>query len=241
MKFILFTSLAMLMTVITPVSADDRAAIRKSLAEVMPGETQYSISDMPIKGIYEVDFGDGFIYLSADGRYAIKGEIIDLQKNINLTEQKRAEARLGALAGISREEMLIYPADKGKKYSITVFTDIDCGYCRRLHQEMKAYTSRGIEVKYAFYPRAGRVSASFDKAVSVWCADDRHAAMDAAKSGKAIENKQCPNPVGKHMDAAAVLGVAGTPTIFTQDGQRLPGYVPAAQLEQMLNKQVARQ
>jgi thiol:disulfide interchange protein DsbC len=217
----------------------DHAAIKQSLSRVMPGETGYKISSMPVPGIYEVDFGDGFIYMSADGRFALRGDIIDLHTNVNLTEEKRSKARLDALAKIDNANMLIYPADKERKHSITVFTDIDCGYCRRMHQGIKEYTSRGIEVKYVFYPRAGKNTASYQKAVSVWCADDRHAAMDKAKSGQAIENRTCKNPVNQHMDVADELGVTGTPTIFLQNGRRMPGYVKAAQLQYILDNQSA--
>lgn len=221
------------------VSADDaaHAAIKRTLSQIMPGETGYKISSIAVPGIYEVDFGDGFVYLTADGKYALKGDIIDLHTNVNLTEAKRSHARLDALVKIDRANMLVYPADKERKHSITVFTDIDCGYCRRMHQGIKQYTSRGIEVKYVFYPRAGRNSASYQKAVSVWCADDRHAAMDKAKSGQPIENRTCDNPVNQHMDVADVVGVSGTPTIILQDGRRMPGYVPAAQLQSIIDKQ----
>lgn len=216
-----------------------QAAIKKTLGEVMPGETAYKISPTPASGIYEVDFGDGFIYLTADGKYALKGDIIDLQKNINLTEAKRARSRIDTLATIDAKNMLVFPADKEAKHSITVFTDIDCGYCRRMHQSIKDYTSRGIEVKYVFYPRAGRNSASFQKAVSVWCADDRNAAMTRTMSGQAVENRSCENPLNQHMDVSDTLGVTGTPTIFLQNGKRLPGFVKAAQLQYILESQAA--
>ena len=221
------------------VSAADEghAAIKQTLNKVMPGETDYKISSMPVPGLYEIDFGDGFIYMTGDGKYAVKGDIIDLHKNVNLTEEKRSKGRLDVLAKIDKTNMLIYPADKERKHSITVFTDIDCGYCRRMHQTIKDYTSRGIEVKYVFYPRAGRNSVSYHKAVSVWCADDRHAAMNKAKAGQKIESRTCENPVDQHMDVANALGVTGTPTIFMQNGQRLPGYVKAAQLQYIIDNQ----
>ncbi len=219
------------------LAAEDHAAVKESLSRVLPGETNYTISPVQGTGIVEVDFGDGFIYLTADGKYALKGDILDLQNNVNITEEKRSKGRLEALSKIDKSDMLIYPADKERKHSITVFTDIDCGYCRRMHKGIKDYTSRGIEVRYVFYPRAGKNSASYNKAVSVWCADDRHAAMDKAKSGQVVENKSCDNPVDEHMAVANTLGVSGTPTILLQDGRRLPGYVRAAQLEGIIRKQ----
>jgi len=219
------------------LAAEDHAAVKKTLGLVMPGETNYKITNLPGTGIVEVDFGDGFIYLTEDGKYALKGDIIDLYKNVNITEAKRSKSRLDTLATIDEANMLIYPADKERKHSITVFTDIDCGYCRRMHQGIKEYTSRGIEVRYVFYPRAGRNSPSYNKAVSVWCADDSQMAMNMIVSGQAIESAACENPIDKHMSVANVLGVTGTPTIFLEDGRRLPGYVKAPKLEYILNNQ----
>ena len=223
------------------VAADDadHTAIKQSLSELMPGETGYKISSLPVPGVYEVDFGDGFIYLSADGKYALKGDIIDLTANVNITEEKRSRARLQTLAKVDAENMLIYPADKERQHSITVFTDIDCGYCRRMHQGISEYTSRGIEVKYVFYPRAGRKSASYDKAVSVWCADDRRRAMNRIVAGQPIENRACENPVDQHMNIADALGVTGTPTIFLANGKRLPGYIQATKLQYILQNEIA--
>lgn len=221
--------------------ANDRAeaAIKDRLTKVMPGVKDYKISRIAATGIYEVEFRDGFIYMTGDGKYALKGEIIDLHNNVNITEQKRSDGRLDVLAKIDASNMLIYPADKKRKYSVTIFTDIDCGYCRRLHQEMKDYNARGIEVKYVFYPRSGKNTPSYAKAVSVWCADDRHAAMNKAKSGQDIENRTCKNPVDQHMAAAKAVGVTGTPTIIMENGRRLPGYVKAAQLLAILDEQFA--
>jgi thiol:disulfide interchange protein DsbC len=222
-------------------SADDveYKAIKQTLSRVMPDETGYKISSTPMLGIYEIDFGQGFIYMSADGKYALRGDIIDVHKNINLTEEKRSQARRDVLAKIDKADMLIYPADKERKHSITVFTDVDCGYCRRMHRGIKEYTSRGIEVKYVFYPRAGRNSASFRKAVSVWCADDSRTAMNRIVLGQSIESRTCDNPIAQHMDVADVLGVTGTPTIFLENGKRMPGYVKAAQLQYILDNQSA--
>lgn len=223
------------------LAAEDaaQAAIKRTLSKVMPGETAYKISGTPIPGIYEVNFSDGFIYLSADGKYALKGDIIDLHKNTNLTEAKRASARLDTLATIDAKNILAFSAGKDAKHSITVFTDIDCGYCRHMHQDIKEYTSRGITVKYVFYPRSGRNTPSYHKAVSVWCADDRNVAMTRAMSGQQVDNRTCSNPVDQHMGVANVLGVTGTPTIFLENGKRLPGFVKADQLLYIIENQAA--
>jgi thiol:disulfide interchange protein DsbC len=136
--------------------------------------------------------------------------------------------------------MLVYAPKDGKyQYTINVFTDIDCSYCRRLHSEMSQYLQRGIRVRYLFYPRTGKGSLSYIKAVSVWCSKDRHDAMNKAKQGLNIETRTCDNPVDNHMRMAEQLGVTGTPTIILEDGGRLPGYVNAAQLLHSLQQRRA--
>jgi thiol:disulfide interchange protein DsbC len=139
---------------------------------------------------------------------------------------------------VPESEMVIFGADDAK-HTITVFTDIDCGYCRKLHREIDDYNKENIRVRYLFYPRAGVGSPSYDKAVSVWCADDRKQAMTDAKSGKTLESKSCDNPVKGHLVLGELMGVNGTPAIVLESGELLPGYVPAKRMAQMLNSQAA--
>ena len=121
-----------------------------------------------------------------------------------------------------------------KKTAITVFTDIDCGYCRKLHQEVPELNRLGIEVRYLAYPRAGLESESYDKIVSAWCADDQRLALTRAKTGKKIESRDCKNPVAQHFALGGAVGVTGTPSIIFEDGRLLPGYLPAERLAQQL-------
>ena len=205
-------------------------ALKTRLSELFPNDKHYQINKTPVPGLYEVDFGNSFIYITADGKHAVQGDIIEVATNLNVTEAKRSAIRLTKVESVGEKKMLIYPA-REKRHVITVFTDIDCSYCRKMHNELEQYTLRGIEVRYLFYPRAGIGSASYNKAVSVWCADDRRTALTLAKAGEPIEQRKCDNPVKEHIQTAGVVGVTGTPTILLEDGTPLPGYVPAERLQ----------
>lgn len=216
----------------------DQDALLESVKKLFPGEQQYAISETPVPGLYEVDFGNSFMYITADASYAVRGDIINVQNQVNLTERKRSRERLRIVNSIGEDKMIVFSPEKGKKrFTITVFTDIDCGYCRRLHSELDSFLKQGIEVRYMFYPRAGVGSSSYQKAVSVWCADDRQAALTEAKRGGKLEQKTCDNPVSEHMRLAAELGVTGTPLMILDDGTRFPGYTSADRLVRILEHQ----
>ena len=216
------------------LQADEKAeiaAVRDSLGEMKPD----SVKPSPVDGLYEVVLGPHVFYVSGDGKYMLQGDLVDLARRVNLTQPARQAAQQAAIESIGEENMLVYSPEQKPVHSITVFTDIDCGYCRKLHQEMDDLNARGIEVRYLLYPRAGVKSHSYEKAVSVWCAEDRNAALTAAKAGKEPEAKQCDNPVQEHMAMGQMIGVQGTPTIILDDGRILPGYLPAARLAAMMD------
>ncbi len=135
--------------------------------------------------------------------------------------------------------MIVF-APEQPKHMITVFTDIDCAYCRKLHRQMDEYNRLGIGVRYLFYPRAGPNSASFRKAVAVWCAKDRKQALTTAKAGGKIEMLKCPSPVRQHMDKGKQVGVSGTPTIILENGTKLPGYVSPPKLSRIIQQRLGR-
>ncbi|MBF0254979.1 MAG: DsbC family protein [Gammaproteobacteria bacterium] len=232
----LVLSLAAGLLLAQPLLAESgaNAAIKERLAKVMPGAEPDSVSKSPVNGLYEVVFGPQVVYMSEDGRYFMKANIIDLETDENLTEKRRSSAIQSSLAQVGDKNMITF--GEKSKHQVTVFTDIDCGYCRKLHQEMDAYNKAGIQIRYLFYPRAGLGSPSFDKAVSVWCADDQKKAMTQAKDGKDVAEKKCDNPVIDHMRLADLMGINGTPAMILPDGELLPGYVPAAKLSEYLNK-----
>jgi thiol:disulfide interchange protein DsbC len=215
------------------IQADEFDAIRKAMATLVPGETADNIRPAPVPGLYEVSFGAQIFYVTKDGKYFVHGDVYDTAQHANLTEERRSDARLSALAKVGENSMIIF-APPRPKYTITVFTDIDCGYCRKLHSEIDQYLKEGIRVRYLFYPRAGVGSPSYDKAVAVWCATDRSKALTRAKAGQDAPAKSCANPVREHMELGERFGVNGTPAIVTESGRLLPGYVPAKRLSQAL-------
>lgn len=226
--------MALAAMIATPALAADGAdVVKASMAKLLPGIAVDSVKETPMAGLYEVTLGAQIYYMSGDGRFLLDGRLLDVEKSEDLTETSRSNARLSTLEKITDEQTVIF-SPEDPKYTITVFTDIDCGYCRKLHQEIDGYNGKGIRVRYLFFPRAGVGSPSYDKAVSVWCADDRNQALTDAKAGKDIEAKQCDNPVAQQFELGQSLGVRGTPSIFLDDGQMVPGYVPPAKLAAML-------
>lgn len=204
-------------------------AVKAVIKRILPSKTPDSITLSPVSGLYEVVVDAKVLYVSSDGNFLLEGDLFDLKTMKNLTESKRTVGRLKAINGIEESSMIVFKPEKVKN-TITVFTDIDCGYCRKMHREMSDYMDEGIEVRYLAYPRSGVGTPSYDKAVGVWCADDKNKAMTDAKNGSKVPEGKCDNPVKSHMAVADVVGVSGTPTLVFDDGQVVPGYLPAKRL-----------
>jgi thiol:disulfide interchange protein DsbC len=221
---------------------DAKSNIRDRLEKMLPGYEITSIHETPVPGVYEVLLGTELVYVSGDGRYMLQGRLVDLETRANLTEtsprlaeaeRRQAQERAKTLSELDEDEMIIF-APEDYQYTVTVFTDIDCGYCRKLHREIDGYENEGIRVRYLFFPRAGAGSPSFEKAVSVWCSDDRQQALTDAKAGKTPPKKTCENPVLDQMKLGEAFGVAGTPAIVFDSGALVPGYVPPKRLLALL-------
>ena len=207
--------------------------IRAAIQSLVPGATIDSIADAVIPGLVEVQVSGQVAYVSEDGKYLFQGSIYDINGKKDLTEASRAEVRQTALKDFGKDKRIIFsPANP--KHTVTVFTDIDCGYCRKMHSQIAAYNKEGIKMRYLMFPREGVGSDSFDKAVSVWCAADRREAMTQAKRGENIERKTCDNPVQAQYELGQKLGVRGTPSMILEDGTMIPGYVPPTQLAELL-------
>jgi thiol:disulfide interchange protein DsbC len=229
--------LAGFVTTASAGEAEDVANIKKVLSTLMPQATPDSIKPAAFPGMYEAIYGPQVIYVSADGRYMLEGDLYDLKNRTNLTETKRRAGRAKVINAIDEKSMIVFAPEKDKvKYVITAFTDVDCGYCRKLHKQIKEYNDLGIEMRYLAYPRSGVNTPSYFKAVSVWCSADRRKAMTEAKSGAKMEKKDCDNPVKAHMAAAKEVGVSGTPTLVLETGQVIPGYVEPKRLLQILDQ-----
>jgi len=209
------------------------ADVAKGLLKVIPNVKEDNIAKTPIDGLYRVIIGARVIYASADGRYIIQGDMVDLDSRENMTAEALKEARRSVLAEIDEKSMIIYPA-KDEKHTITIFSDIDCGYCRKLHKNISSYTDAGMTVRYLFFPRSGVNTESYFKAVSVWCAKDRNQALTDAKLNNKVVDKTCDHPVDAHMKLAQMFGVTGTPSIIADDGSMIPGFVPAKDLANAL-------
>ena len=210
------------------------ALVQKKIASAIPGIDRSAVKLSAAPGLYQVERGQEYAYVTADGRYLIKGDMIDLETGAQITEEQRRTARLQLLAQFGRDDLIEF-APKSPRYAITVFTDVDCGFCRKLHSEMSSYYAQGIAVRYLFYPRTGPNTESFAKAEQVWCSEDRQDAMNRAKRGEALNiSTACPNPVLKQWQAGETLGVNATPMIVLPDGELVRGYVPAARLAQRI-------
>ncbi len=201
--------------------------IEAAVKRLNPNAKIDSMKETPIPGLLEVTVGGQVIYFSKDGKHLMQGMLIESATRRNLTEESQAKVRLVELAKVPVADMIVFPARGGKaKHVVKVFTDIDCGYCRKLHTEMAQMNDLGIEVQYLWFPRAGNPSDSWRKATAVWCAKDQRKAMTDAKNGVDPGTSTCTNPIEKDYDLGQRVGVTGTPAIFIADGTMMPGYMP---------------
>jgi thiol:disulfide interchange protein DsbC len=210
--------------------------LTERVREVLPGAKVTGVKPTPIPGLFEISIGPTILYMTPDGKYAFRGDIFDLQAKRNITEERRFVARTEAFKALGAESAIRFEATGGKaRHDIYVFTDIDCGYCRKMHKEIKQLNSAGVSVNYLAFPRSGLDGESYDKAVAVWCSDDRQSALTEAKNGRKLKSAKCANPVAEHFQLGEAMGVRGTPTVFSSEGEELGGYIPAKELAQLLN------
>jgi thiol:disulfide interchange protein DsbC len=209
------------------------AKLAAKLQALRPGIPIESIKPTPIPGIYALELQGGTVfYGTEDGRYLFAGDMYELGDTdlINLAETTRMAKRKAMMDAVALEDMLVFAPQGPTKAVVNVFTDVDCGYCQKLHLEVPELNTLGVEVRYLAYPRAGVGSPSYAKIVSAWCADDRNAAITKLKARQEIPPATCTNPVAAQFDLGRAIGVTGTPAIVTEDGRLLPGYMPAADL-----------
>lgn len=213
---------------------DPRPAL---LALLPPGAKIEDLKPAPIPGMYEFVQGAEVSYLTADGKFLLDGNLYDAASHRNLTEEVRAHARLALLDALPESQMVIFSPQK-PRYTITVFTDVDCQYCRKLHGEIAAINGLGVRVRYVFFPRTGPNTESWRKAEVVWCAADRKEALTRAKAGAELDmNKTCgPTPVAREYALGQSIGVRGTPAILTDTGALINGYMPAQDLVRTLER-----
>lgn len=205
------------------------------------------INESPIPGFYAIEADGELIYLSKDGRYFIQGTAIDLEKRVNLNREQmqvwnnlKAPMRKDDIAKLNEKDMVVFKAPN-EKHVITVFTDIDCGYCRKLHRERQDYLDRGITIRYLAFPRAGVQSSAGKKLEGIWCSKDRKSAMTDAKLNQKFSKASCENPIADHMKLVRKFGLGGTPSIVLENGNLIGGYQPAEVLIQNLDNMRAQE
>jgi thiol:disulfide interchange protein DsbC len=206
-----------------------------AIQKLAPKAQIQAVDKSPLPGLYQVIVQGQAVYVSADGRYVLQGDGYDLKAQTGLADARLDALRREALAKIPESRMIRF-APAHPKYTVTVFTDVDCPYCRVFHSKIAEYNKLGIAVNYLFWPRSGLNTPSSDKAVSVWCAADRKRAFTQAKHGVDPEPAHCDNPVAHDYQLGIDLGVDGTPTIIASNGAALNGYADPMQLLQWLNE-----
>ena len=226
----------------TATTSDDSSAIialKQQLTKTFRRAPD-TITKSPIDGVFQVLYGTEVVYVSADGKYFIAGDLINTETRENLSAIAQRSVRKDIIKEKAKSPIVFKAKDE--KHVLKVFTDIDCPYCAKLHREVPKLNEKGITVEYLMFPRAGIKSKSYDKAVSVWCAGDSKAqqkAMTTAKERKPIEEKKCENPVEAQYKLGQEIGVTGTPALVTSSGRLIPGYIPADRIAKMLENDAA--
>ncbi len=227
----------MIFLLISPcMLATDHLAINKALAKILPSGKVASVSDTPLSVLKEIVVDGSIFYLSQDGQYLFEGDLIDLKAGDNLTDQARARIRKDMFASVPVQEMINFHDTNSKKLQskVYIYTDIDCGYCRKLHLEVPDLNQAGIAVSYLAFPRDGLNGNSHSKAVSVWCAKDKKRALTLAKLGKEIESLTCDSPVKDQYNLGKTMGLRGTPAIYSEEGFYLGAYASAESIAMQL-------
>ncbi|MDH5835734.1 thioredoxin fold domain-containing protein [Luteimonas kalidii] len=206
-----------------PGTPEDRA--RQAIESINPEIQIDAIAAAPLPGFREVVVGGQTVYVSDDGKYLLQGSLFDVEAKRDVGQAGVAEVRRKLIAGVPASDRIVF-APPNPKYTVSVFTDVECGYCRKLHQDIAEYNKRGIAVEYLAFPRMGLNTPDYDLMVSVWCAPDRRKALTDAKDGNRVPPRTCDNPVAQQYALGQRVGLTGTPMIVTASGVQMPGYMP---------------
>ncbi|KAB7762902.1 DsbC family protein [Xanthomonas sp. LMG 12461] len=222
-----------------PAGAPGEQRVRSALLQLDPNFKPDYIGAAPFPGFREVVVGGQVLYVSDDGRYLFQAQPFDIQEKQFASSEGLLSYRRKLLESAPRADRIVF-APANPKYTISVFTDIECGYCRKLHSEIGELNKQGIAVEYLAYPRMGLGSQDYKDMVAVWCAADKKQALTEAKSsGKVPGATNCKNPVTMQYNLGQRLGVNGTPAIFAPDGTQIGGYLPPAKMREALDKRAA--
>jgi thiol:disulfide interchange protein DsbC len=210
-------------------------AVREKVSAMFDAIDPEHINASPIDGWYTVQRGSIIAYISADGRYLLQGDLIDLDRQVNLSEESRNDARRELVATLDDKDSILFSPAK-PTHSVTVFTDVDCTYCRKLHAQIDEYMAEGIAIRYVLYPRNGPASRGWTTSEDVWCAKDRNRALTAAKMDREFETSKCDaSMVTRHYTLGRDIGLTGTPAIVLEDGTLIAGYLPPSALSARLD------
>ena len=210
--------------------------VRQKVGEMFDSIDPEDINASPVDGWYTIHKGPIVAYVSADGRYLLQGDMIDLDQSVNLSEEIRVDTRRELMASVSDDEVISFTPEE-VKYSVSIFTDVECTYCRRLHSQIDEYLARGIEVRYLMYPRNGPASRAWNTAEEIWCSADRKNALTMAKLDHDFPTASCDaSIVQDHYVIGRDVGLNGTPAIVFDDGTLISGYLSPDQLVAALEK-----
>ena len=220
-----------------PVANTPENIVRQAILKLVPKAEIEQVTPAPMPGFYQVIASGHLVYVSSDGKYVMNGDLIDTEKGTSLSDEAWAVYRKTQLATVPQSDRIVF-APAHPKYTVTVFTDVTCPYCRVLHQQIDAFNKEGIAVEYLAWPRSGvmgqdgKPTATYNEMVSIWCAADRNDAFTSAKKGNVPKPATCKNPVKDQFDLGLKLGVNGTPAVYAADGTLIGGYLsPADMLE----------
>lgn len=219
-----------------PGTPESRA--REVVRSISPDARVDKVGAAPLPGFREVIVAGQVLYISDDGKYLMQGVLLDVPAKKNLSEESLTSVRRDVLKGIPESDRIVF-APANPKHKVVVFTDVECGYCRKMHHDMAAYNAQGIAVEYVAFPRMGVNTPDFEKMVDVWCAPDRRKAMTDAKNDRPVPRKACTSPIRMQYEAGRRVGLTGTPMILAEDGTQIGGYLPPAELRAALDKHVA--
>jgi thiol:disulfide interchange protein DsbC len=211
------------------------ARARDALHALDPKMPIERIDDAVLPGFQAVIVGGQVVYVSDDGKYLLQGTLYDIAARKDMGDVAMKDLRVELMRDMPLSDRIVFaPADP--KYTVTVFTDVECGYCRKLHSEIAEINKEGIAVQYVAFPRMGLGSEDYKKMVSVWCAADPRKALTDAKADRPVPARECKNPVALQYTLGQRMGLTGTPMVVAADGTVLGGYLPPAQLREALDK-----
>ena len=227
----IIATFAVLMLTISAFAQE--AAIRKNLAERLPNLPKIDqVSKTAMPGLFEVRVGGTDIfYTDSRGNFFIQGNLIDTKAKRNLTEERVAKLTEIDFNTLPFKDAFTIVRGNGKR-KLAVFEDPNCGYCKRFETDLQNVND--VTIYMFLYPILG--PGSNERSKNLWCAQDRAKAW----SDWMVKNIDVPvatcdiAAVNRNVDFGKKHKITGTPTVIFADGNRVPGAIPAAQVEKFL-------